>query len=219
MSLLNKQEIQEFQGIARILHHALFNDPSPGFIQDLIDHDVIQSWPDFTHSALETQGKTLLTDYLTQWSPAQQQALKLDYGQLFYGPGEPSAVPWGSVYLSERQLLNDKSTLALKAFYQEQGIGFSLDSNQPVDHIGLFFAVLDQMLNQWAQSEEKETTARSCIILLQQHLLPWSGRCLTLMQQHATTDFYRGIALLSQAYLEGLMQRLQLVPISARLYR
>lgn len=219
MQLLNKQEIQEFQGIARILHHALFNDPSPTFIQDLIDHQVAQSWPNFTGSTSETQGKTLLENYLGQWSPAQQQALKLDYGQLFYGPGEPNAVPWGSVYLSERQLLNDTSTLALKAFYQERGIGFSLDNNQPVDHIGLFFAVLDQLLEQWTQAKENKTIKHNCIILLQQHLLPWSDRCFTLMQQHAKTDFYLGIALLSQAYLDGLSQRLQLVPISARLYR
>lgn len=219
MQLLNKQEIHEFQGIARILHHALFYDPSPAFIQDLIDHRVIQSWPNFTCSDLENRGKTLLSDYLTQWAPTQHQALKLDYGQLFYGPGEPSAAPWGSVYLSERQLLNDKSTMALKSFYQEQGIGFNLDNNQPVDHIGLFFAVLDQLLSQWAQAEESEIIKRNCFILLQQHLLPWSGRCLTLMQQHARTDFYLGIALLSQAYLDGLCQRLQLIPISARLYR
>ncbi|MCZ4337896.1 molecular chaperone [Shewanella colwelliana] len=219
MSSLTEHELIEYQGIARILHNVLFNDPTPELIQKFIEHNVAQSWPEFTGSARESSGRELLSNYLGQWTADKQQALKLDYAQLFYGPGEPNAVPWGSVYLSERQLLNDKTTLALKAFYQEQGIGFELDTNQPVDHIGLFFAVLDQMLTQWAQTEDSEAIERSCMILLQQHLLPWSGRCLELMTEHARTDFYRGIALLTQAYLEGLIQRLNLVPMTARLYR
>ncbi|MCL1058439.1 molecular chaperone TorD family protein [Shewanella gelidimarina] len=219
MSSLTENEILEYQGIARILHNVLFNDPTPELIQGFIGHGVAQSWPEFTSSAEEKSGRELLSNYLGQWTVDKQQTLKLDYAQLFYGPGEPNAVPWGSVYLSERQLLNDKSTMALMAFYQEQGISFELDSNQPVDHIGLFFAVLDQMFTQWAQTEDSESLERSCMILLQQHLLPWSGRCLELMTEHATTDFYRGIALLTQAYLEGLIQRLNLVPMTARLYR
>ncbi|MGI2039505.1 TorD/DmsD family molecular chaperone [Shewanella frigidimarina] len=219
MVSLNENELLEYQGIARILHNVLFNDPTPELIQGFIEHDVAQSWPPFTESAKESSGRELLANYLGQWTEDKQQALKLDYAQLFYGPGEPNAVPWGSVYLSERQLLNDKSTMALKAFYHEQGISFELDSNQPVDHIGLFFAVLDQMFTQWDQTEDNEPLERSCMILLQQHLLPWSGRCLELMNEHARTDFYRGIAMLTQAYLDRLIQRLNLVPMTARLYR
>ncbi|GIU38298.1 molecular chaperone TorD [Shewanella colwelliana] len=219
MSSLTEHELIEYQGIARILHNVLFNDPTPELIQKFIEHNVAQSWPEFTGSAQESSGRELLSNYLGQWTNKQQQSLKLDYAQLFYGPGEPNAVPWGSVYLSERQLLNDKTTLALKAFYQEQGISFELDTNQPVDHIGLIFAVLDQMLTQWAKTEDSEAIERSCMILLQQHLLPWSGRCLELMTEHAKTDFYRGIAQLTQAFLAGLIQRLNLVPMTARLYR
>ncbi|GIU20130.1 molecular chaperone TorD [Shewanella colwelliana] len=219
MSSLTEHELIEYQGIARILHNVLFKDPTPELIQKFIEHNVAQSWPEFTGSAQESSGRELLSNYLGQWTNKQQQSLKLDYAQLFYGPGEPNAVPWGSVYLSERQLLNDKTTLALKAFYQEQGISFELDTNQPVDHIGLIFAVLDQMLTQWAKTEDSEAIERSCMILLQQHLLPWSGRCLELMTEHAKTDFYRGIAQLTQAFLAGLIQRLNLVPMTARLYR
>ncbi|GIU12784.1 molecular chaperone TorD [Shewanella sp. c952] len=219
MSLLTENELLEYQGIARILHNVLFNDPTPELLQSFIEHDVAQSWPEFSASAQESNGRELLSSYLKLWTADKQQALKLDYAQLFYGPGEPNAVPWGSVYLSERQLLNDKTTLALKAFYQEQGISFELDTNQPVDHIGLFFAVLDQMFSLWAQTEDSETIERSCIVLLQQHLLPWSGRCLALINEHAKTDFYRAIALLTQAFLDQLIVRLNMLPMTTRLYR
>ena len=127
-------------------------------------------------------------------------------------------MPWGSVYLSEKQLLNGESTQELMSFYQQQGIEFDLDSNQPVDHIGLFFAVLDQMFGQLA-IEENEALRSTLVILLQQHLLPWSNRCLSLIQQHAETDFYRGIATLTQAYLDEVCRVLQIVPMPVQLYR
>lgn len=219
MSLLTENELLEYQGIARILHNVLFNDPTPELLQSFIEHDVAPSWPEFTASTQESNGRELLSNYLNLWTADKQQALKLDYAQLFYGPGEPNAVPWGSVYLSERQLLNDKSTLALKAFYQQQGISFELDTNQPVDHLGLFFAVLDQMFSLWAQTEDNKALEQSCMVLLQQHLLPWSGRCLELVSEHATTDFYRAIGLLTQAYLAQLTQKLNLLPMTVRLYR
>lgn len=210
--------MQEFQGLARILHNVLFYDPTTDLIENLVEHKVIESWPTFSGSQTEIDAKTQIQAYLHAWSDDQTLALKLDYGQLFYGPGEPSAVPWGSVYLSEKQLLNGESTQALMAFYQQQGVSFELDSNQPVDHLGLFFAVLDQMFGQLA-IEENEALGNSLVILLQQHLLPWSERCLVLMNQHAQTNFYKGFASLTQAYLDEVCRVLQIVPMPTQLYR
>lgn len=218
MSLSSQIHMQELQGLARILHNVLFYDPTTDLIESLIEHEVIESWPTFSDSRAEVDAKAQIQAYLHAWSDEKTLALKLDYGQLFYGPGEPSAVPWGSVYLSEKQLLNGESTQALMAFYQQQGVSFELDSNQPVDHLGLFFAVLDQMLGQLA-IEENEALRDTLTILLQQHLLPWSERCLSLMNQYAETHFYKGFATLTQAYLEEVCRVLQIVPMPTQLYR
>ncbi|MDD8059023.1 MULTISPECIES: TorD/DmsD family molecular chaperone [Shewanella] len=218
MSQSTQMNMQEFQSLARILHNVLFYDPTTELLENLIKYQVIESWPMFSGSQAEAQAKTQIQAYLQTWNNEQTLALKLDYGQLFYGPAEPSAVPWGSVYLSEKQLLNGESTQELMVFYQQQGVSFELDSNQPVDHIGLFFAVLDQMFAQLA-IDENETLRSTLIILLQQHLLPWSARCLSLVQQHAQTDFYRGFAIFAQAYLDEVCRELQIVPLATQLYR
>lgn len=218
MATLTRDTYLEYQGVARILHNVLFFDPSIDLIGSFIAHKSIDSWPDYSHDESELQAKELIKNYLKHWSPEQKLSLKLDYGQLFYGPGDPSAAPWGSVYLSEKQLLNGESTLSLMNFYRERGIRFELGSNQPIDHLGLFFAVLDQIFGQLSEEGNPELTG-ICIVLLQQHLLPWSDRCLELMHHHAESDFYRGIALLTKSYLEQLTKSLQIVPISAQLFR
>jgi TorA maturation chaperone TorD len=218
MSTLTRDVYLEYQGLARILHNVLFYDPSVELIGSFIAFKTIDSWPEYSNDDCESQAKKLINNYLKYWSPEQRLSLKLDYGQLFYGPGEPTAAPWGSVYLSEKQLLNGDSTQSLMTFYRERGITFDLDSNQPIDHLGLFFAALDPIFGQLAEEDNPELVG-SCIILLQQHLLPWSDRCLELMHQHAESDFYRGIALLTKSYLDELTKSLHIVPISAQLFR
>ncbi len=216
MATLTRDTYLEYQGVARILHNVLFFDPSIDLIGSFIAHKSIDSWPDYSQD--ESKAKQSINNYLKHWSPEQSLSLKLDYGQLFYGPGDPSAAPWGSVYLSEKQLLNGESTQSLMTFYRERGITFELDSNQPIDHLGLFFAVLDQIFGQLSEEDNSELTG-TCIILLQQHLLPWSDRCLELMHHHAESDFYRGIAELTKCYLDELTKSLQIVPIQAQLFR
>lgn len=217
----------EYQGVARILHHCLIRYPEADFINGLKECDVAASWPEFGGREQNSAGRQLLGDFLQQWSSEASAAdaekalitLKLDYGQLFFGPGEPTAVPQGSVYLCEEQLINDRTTVELMDFYRVNGVELQLDYKQPMDHIGLFFAVLDQTFGRLHCEVDNQALVRFIQVLLQQHMLPWAFRCLALSNEHATTDFYRGIALLSTDFLMQLQQDFQLVPKNVRLYR
>lgn len=220
-------DLEAYQGLARILHHCLIRYPDAELVQGLAECDVAASWPVFAQRPQNTQGRALLGEYLQRWVAAQSDPsdeaqlvdLKLDYGQLFFGPGEPNAVPQGSVYLGEEQLLNDKSTMALMAFYRAHGVEVKVDFPQPLDHIGLFFAVLDQTFGRLSQEPENDALVRFTQVLLQQHLLPWAPRCFALAYEYATTDFYRGLALLGSDFLGQLQQDFQLLPKETRLYR
>ncbi|MBV7316308.1 molecular chaperone [Shewanella sp. NIFS-20-20] len=209
----------EYQGIARILHHVLCQYPEQQLLADFIEHQVATSWPEFQQRPANDQGRAALCRYLNQWQPNQLVGLQLDYGQLFFGPGEPKAIPQGSVYLGEEQLLNDRSTVALIDFYKAHGVSLSLAYSQPLDHIGLFFSVLDTGLGRLADEPENQALIQFVQVLLQQHLLPWSGRCLALAAQHAQTDFYLAIALLADDFLNQLAADFQVVPMPMRLFR
>lgn len=216
-------DFAEYQGLARILHHCLIRHPEAELVQGLKDCDVAGSWPTFANRDQNSTGREALAAFLAQCPTDTHEAelieLKLDYGQLFFGPGEPNAVPQGSVYLSEEQLLNDRSTMALMDFYQANGVKVDVDYPQPLDHIGLFFAVLDQTFGRLQLETDNQALVRFTQVLLQQHLLPWAHRCFELAQLHSSSDFYRGIALLASDFLLQMQQDFQLLPKETRLYR
>lgn len=220
---INSIDFAEYQGLARILHHCLIRHPEAELVQGLKDCDVAGSWPIFAKREQNSKGREALAAFLAPWPIDTHEAelieLKLDYGQLFFGPGEPNAVPQGSVYLSEEQLLNDRSTMALMDFYQANGVNVDVDYPQPLDHIGLFFAVLDQTFGRLQLETDNQALIRFTQVLLQQHLLPWAPRCFELAQNHANSDFYRGIALLGCDFLLQMQQDFQLLPKETRLYR
>ncbi|PKH54976.1 molecular chaperone TorD [Shewanella sp. Choline-02u-19] len=220
---INTVDFIEYQGLARILHHCLIRYPEAELVQGLKDCDVAGSWPVFANNKQNSQGREALTTFLQQWQSddhsEQLIELKLDYGRLFFGPGEPKAVPQGSVYLSEAQLLNDRSTTALMDFYRAHGVEVAVDYPQPVDHIGLFFAVLDQTFGRLELEADNQALIRFTQVLLQQHFLPWAYRCFELALADANTDFYRGIALLGNDFLLQMQQDFQLLPKETRLYR
>ncbi|ABV88135.1 molecular chaperone [Shewanella pealeana] len=226
-SSISNIDFVEYQGLARILHHCLIRYPEADFIDGLKECDVAGSWPEFSQRQQNSTGRKLLGDFLQQWSSDIDAAdsekalitLKLDYGQLFFGPGEPTAVPQGSVYLCEEQLINDRTTVELMDYYRAHGVELQLDYKQPIDHIGLFFAVLDQTFGRLQSEIDNQALIRFIQVLLQQHLLPWALRCCELANEHAKTDFYRGIALLTTDFLLQLQQDFQVLALDKRLFR
>jgi len=226
-SSISNIDFVEYQGLARILHHSLIRYPEADFIKGLKECDVAGSWPEFNQRTENSTGRKLLQDFLQQWPNETDTAqaekalitLKLDYGQLFFGPGEPTAVPQGSVYLCEEQLINDRTTVELMDFYRAHGVELQLDYKQPIDHIGLFFAVLDQSFGRLQTEVDNQALIRFVQVLLQQHLLPWATRCCELAVEHANSDFYRGLALLTSDFLLQLQQDFQVLAIDKRLFR
>ncbi|MBR9729616.1 molecular chaperone [Shewanella intestini] len=211
--------LQELQAIARVLHNLLLDYPSESSLQQLVDDQIAQQWPVLTDSPLNKQGKAALALFATKWDSSQINQMKLDYGQLFFGPGEPKAMLWGSVYMGEQQIINDTSTVELMRFYQQFGISFELKYKQPVDHLALFYAVIDQLLEQMMADPKNNVAKEALIILLQQHMLPWAGRCLDLAIEHAETDLYKGVALLAKDFQSSLATTLNVVPMPMRLFR
>ncbi|MDX6016622.1 MULTISPECIES: molecular chaperone [Shewanella] len=217
-SLSNIYFIQ-YQGIARLLHHLLYGYPKPELITELKVNQVAETWPELAARDGNRIGREALANYLQQWDETQFLDLQLDYGQLFFGPGEPKAVPYGSVYLGEEQVLNDRSTLALMDFYQVHDVSLQLPARDPVDHIGLFFSVLDASFGRLAAEPDNQRLVRFTQVLLQQHLLPWAERCLELAAEHAQTEFYFAVALLARDFLLQLTEDFNLIPMPARLFR
>ena len=218
---MNIEKLQDLQAIANVLHSVLTVYPESRLIYTFKDQDIVSNWPNLIGTTQNAEGLTYLGTYIEQWKGDEEELLKLklDYGMLFYGPGTPLAAPWGSAYTSPSHLLNDTSTLALMQFYKVHNISIDMKTNEPVDHIGLIFAVLSFLLSKIIEDSNKSPYQSTINQLLEQHLLPWAYRCLELAYLHAETAYYKAFSILAREYLLYLEHSFDLAPKRVAIYR
>jgi TorA maturation chaperone TorD len=128
---------------------------------------------------------------------ATMDDLKWEFRRLFKGPAAMPAPPWGSVYTDRDCVIFGMSCLALRAWMRENGVKRNQDERDPDDHIGLMLLMLA-----WLCAEKPELLDE----FLAQHFLTWAGHFLDELAAAAHRDFYRGLALLTKASLDGLQQ-------------
>ena len=140
----------------------------------------------------------------------QDNALVWEYRRLFVGPGKKPAPPWGSVYTDRDCVVFGESTLALRDWMRGRGIARTTDERTPEDHIGLMLALMAWVArNQPAALDD----------YLSLHLLTWSSHFLGRLEDVAEHPFYRGLARLTRASLEGIQRDRGLTVVYPKFYR
>ncbi|SAP44802.1 oxidoreductase component of anaerobic dehydrogenases%2C Functional role page for Chaperone protein TorD [Klebsiella oxytoca] len=127
--------------------------------------------------------------------------------RLFIGPWALPAPPWGSVWLDKESVLFGDSTLALREWMRVTGIALSEQRSEPEDHL-----LLAAWLCESAQDEAFNQ-------LLAWHLLPWSGRFLSVFVAEANQPFYQALGQLAQETLAQWQARLPCAVAEKPLYR
>ena len=182
----------------------VFHEPPSGeLIQRLADENLFDAWPLESNQSNVVQGLATLREFTRTWRSDDLSSLKQDYQALFVGPGPMLAVPWESVYRGEDHILFDVQTLQVRRAYQQFAMPTPWLNVEPDDHIGLemrFIAYLCALgLAALDQNDPValERILAECRRFLDEHLLQWAPACLSLVQQHAQTAYYRGCAQLA----------------------
>ncbi len=217
---LNKETLLHYQAIANILHHIISVDPNTETLEQFKQDELAVQWPRLADNVTEENGIALLSEYLKDWQGTEEETLHLrrDFTRLFCGPGKPLAGPWGSIYLCEGDLLNDDSTKALQQFYNQHNIKLDLSINEPVDHLGMMFAVLAHLLGLLAENDADAYQQQVISELLRTHMLPFAYRVLNLMQENALTAYFEGMGILGCELLKQLSLQFNIIPVSRKLY-
>ncbi|WP_312242956.1 molecular chaperone [Pantoea sp.] len=121
------------------------------------------------------------------------QALAADYNALFVG-SECKVPPFAS------QWENGRPEAEVRAFLTSRGMPLS---DAPADHFGVLLLAASWLED---QSEEDEFAAQ--ITLFDDFLLPWCGAFLGKTEAHATTAFYRTLALLTREAIQAMREEL-----------
>ena len=190
------------------------NDPRTGDAADsfaaLAELDAAAAaadWP-FAETAAAEGALALIVEGLA--AGADNDDLVWEYRRQFVGPGRFPAPPWGSVYTDRECVIFGESTLALRAWMRRVGIERTTDERTPEDHIGLMLAMLAFLAQNRPELVDE---------YLRDHLLTWAPHYLEVLEGATTHPFYRGLAQLTRASLEGMGAARELSVTLPRFYR
>lgn len=145
------------------------------------------------------------------FAASTEESLPEAWQRLFIGPWALPAPPWGSVWLDKESVLFGDSTLALREWMRTNGIALDAERNEPEDHFGTLL-----LLAAWLCETEQDAMFAQ---LLAWHLLPWSGRFLSVFVDHAAHPFYQALGQLAQATLAQWQENLPIAVAEKALYR
>lgn len=136
--------------------------------------------------------------------------LAVDYARVFLGAGIAEglvAFPFESVYTSKDRLVMQDAYEQVLRIYRSNGVE-KIDADLYEDHIGLELEFMGHLCGQAAQlaAQGKETELSANFDLQQSflvnHLLNWTPDFLKDIQGVPSTDFYKGVALVTEGFLE-----------------
>ncbi len=150
-------------------------------------------------------------DALVNALPPMSEDIAHDFSILFEGQGKMPAPPWGSIYLCSDNIVMGTSTLRYRQFLEALNLTLDSKLNEPEDQFGLMLFALAKLL-------EKENDTAT-INLLEEHLLPWCFRYLTLVNEcDLSSDFYPILAQIAHVFLDDLKVLLALMPNNVTLH-
>lgn len=173
---------------------------------ELDPQEASQAWP----FVAEPVAHDLLAQVHDALGSSSQDDLILEYRRLFVGPARKAAPPWGSVYLDKDQVIFGISTLELRRWMRENGIGKTTADEEPEDHIGRMLLMMS-----WMAANRPELLPS----FLEDHLLPWAPHFLELVDSETSSPFLSAIAQLCRQSLQGIQEALALDVPEVRFYR
>ncbi|MGF1704097.1 Tat proofreading chaperone DmsD [Photobacterium makurazakiensis] len=141
----------------------------------------------------------------------EQEAVALDFQQLFEGCEVMPAPPWGSVYLDREQIVFGDSTIRYRHFLASINMSLDTGMREPEDQFGLMLMAIANII------EEKQDL-ELVKVLLAEHILPWATHYLELVQKHAQTKCYSLLAEIAQAWLGMLQEELEITAKDLKIY-
>jgi anaerobic sulfite reductase subunit A len=143
--------------------------------------------------------------------------LAVEYAGLFLNAGKHPVHPYESVYTSREGLVMQKARDEVLREYRQQGLARSERFNEPEDHLAIeleFMAFLCRKTIEALESDDLEQ-AVACLQkqkeFLDEHLLTWCPRFCSDLAVASESGFYRGIALLTDTFLDSEPETLRVL--------
>jgi TorA maturation chaperone TorD len=192
-----------------LLSQLLRAEPSAPFVQGLLNNLVAGGVEPGEKAG---EGYRLLRQFaldVQRADIAQVTAdLDVEYSRLFFTGRTDSVYPFESVYTSEERLMMQQARDDVRAAYQRHDLAKAEAFNEPEDHLAIELDFMSSLCQKTAAVlAERERDAALTLLdsqasFLREHLLVWVPRFCQDLAAATRSDFYRGVALLTQEHLE-----------------
>jgi TorA maturation chaperone TorD len=179
--------------------------------QPLLDELRGMRFPARTGNSKVDEGYRLIATYLSNvWGDSLTE-LSVEFSRVFIGHGVDAfsaAYPFESVYTSEKRLLMQDARDEVLAIYRSAGLGKQPSWKEGEDHIALemeFMQILCQRAVEALKKADEDgawTLFTSQLDFLSDHLAAWVPMMTADMKRFAKTEFYQGLARLTEGFLE-----------------
>ena len=138
-------------------------------------------------------------------------AESVDYARVFLCAGmyeQLMAPPYESVYTSEEHLLMQDARDSAVAFYLGEELGLPADNTTPEDHLSFEFQFMAKLIERAGAALDAGDEARYAELCAKQraffdeHLANWVPRLCADVRAYAQTAFYRGVADITEGFLQ-----------------
>ncbi|MCI5166425.1 MAG: molybdopterin oxidoreductase, partial [Candidatus Electrothrix sp. GM3_4] len=167
------------------------------FIEEMRVHPFIDQLTESATSCSSPRFRSGLTKITTALSGNSTQEiyneLRYEYAELFLNAGKNPVFPYASCHVSGEPLVMQKPVFAVRQAYYDGGMHKNPTYPDLDDHIAVELEFMASLAAQ--QGTEKQQRA-----FLVQHL-GWSDAFCTMLRSAAQTDFYQGLADLTQAVI------------------
>lgn len=213
-SRLDAQTIRsESRGQAYEVFATLYLEPpSPELLAGVL------AWAETSPGDQDLRGAGI--EYLRHYARAAGEtieALRQEFDDLFVVPLGRYVAPYESVYRDERTigeatvrgLLMGPSTLSVLSAYREERLTVDAASCELPDHIGVELAFMGQLCRREQDARSAGDMSRAKQLMgrqlrfLEDHLLRWVPQLNARICRHTSSDFFRGVACLSEEFLRA----------------
>lgn len=165
---------------------------------------------DFPEDENLGKGYSRISEYLQGRTPKTRQDLAVDYAHTFLGAGNYEAImapPYESVFTSRERILMQEARDGAVAFYRAEGLGLPRDGGTPEDHVSFEMQFMAEMIDRMAaavQNGDAQGASHNFQVqkdFFEQHLANWLPDFSDAIKEHCNTDFYRGIAELTDGFV------------------
>ncbi len=185
--------------------------PEKDCINDVIEMDLFKKLPVNSDNPKFIRAASHLRKIDTE-HPLDYDLIINDHLELFGGKGYYPAPPYSSVYMSADNIINDTVIIEAGRMYNSYGWKSRFKGEIPDDHLGVELQFINLLLNKYTELEDevcRREIRKDLVKFIGTYINPWINEWNMSVQEHAETDFYKGIAYLITSGMEDIYSTLK----------